>query len=113
MHRDTVEHHRKVKAEGLTLEERIARAAAAAPAHVPAPHAIEQPSLPSATTVPLITMTLDELHDLVYAASSTYLQRLSDMPKAKAQMHAARVAIEAQQIVANLDYIHRGVDPRE
>lgn len=75
-------------------------------------HAIVQPSLPSASTVDLVTMTLDELHDTIYQAVSTHLQR-TPMTKAKAQAHAATAADLGQQIVRVHGWTHRGQDPRE
>lgn len=74
-------------------------------------HAIEQPSLPSNTTTDLVTMTVDELHDVIYQAVSTSMQR-AKVPARKAQASAARAAITGQQIVRAHGWTHRGEDPR-
>lgn len=94
-----------------TLDERLLRLRSTAPL---APLAdAEQPSLPhGAPVVDLAYLTTAELHDLVYNAASTYLQRLSQMPKGKAHTHAERIATVALQMTAGQDYMTRGADPR-
>jgi hypothetical protein len=92
------------------LADRIARLAAAAP---PPPIEGQAQSLPVGDAlVDIAFITKTELHDLIYAASSTYLQRLSQMPKTMAHTHAARIADVAMQITAGQDYMTRGTDPR-
>jgi hypothetical protein len=92
------------------LADRIARLAAAAPAP---PVEGQAQSLPSTDpVVDIATLTKDELHDLVYAAASTYLQGLSSMTKTKAHTHAERIAHQAQLITAGADYMSRGPAPR-
>jgi len=118
MHRDTVEHQRKIKAEGLTLEERIARAAADASdrhatRNAAAGHVITQPTLPSNSTTDLVTLTIDELSDLIYQATSLVLQRHTSLTKSTAQGYASRASIEGQQIARAQGWVHRGTDPRE
>lgn len=39
-----------------------------------------------------LSMNEDELHDLAYHAVTTYLYGISGMAKARAQMHAVRIA---------------------
>lgn len=117
MHRDTTEHLRKVKAEALTVEERIARAAAdaserQAQRNAAAGHVITEPTLPSNSTTDLVTVTVDELSDLIYQAASLVLQRHTSLTKSTAQAYAARASIEGQQIARAQGWVHRGTDPR-
>lgn len=100
----------KATLEDEPLEARLARLAAAAPA--PLPVGLPQ-SLPAgAEQVDIAFITKTELHDLIYAATSTYLQQLSQMTKNRAHDHAARVADMAMQMTAGQDYMTRGTDPR-
>lgn len=73
---------------------------------------IPEPTLPSNRTVPLVTLTTDELHDLIYAATSTYLRELSQMTGDRARRHATRVAERGQQIAYAQGYVGRGEPPR-
>lgn len=111
MHRDTRRRLYELAASGESTEERIARLAAAAPAE---PVAGLEQTLPSTDpVVDLATVTMPELHDLVYAAASTYLQSLSQMTKTKAHTHAERIASMALTITKDHpDYMTRGADPR-
>lgn len=94
-----------------TLEERLLRLRSTAP-HAPLEDAT-QPSLPaSSPQVDIAFITATELHDLIHAAASTYLQRLSQMTKTKAHAHAERIADVALQMTAGQDYMTRGTDPR-
>lgn len=77
----------------------------------PAAHAA-QPSLPSSDQVELITLTLDELHDLVYLAASSVNQGSTTMSKSHAQDLAKRAAMLARSRAARHDGHHRGADPR-
>lgn len=96
-----------------SLEARLARLAAAAPPEPPEPGVyLAQTIHPADLEVDLATLTVPELHDLVYAAASTYLQSLSSMTKTKAHTHAERIASMAEQITAGQDYMTRGRDPR-
>ncbi|KAA1380513.1 hypothetical protein [Aeromicrobium fastidiosum] len=92
------------------LEARLARLAAAAPAPPVEGQAQTIPGLDP--QVDIATLTKPELHDLVYAAASTYLQSLSSMTKTKAHLHAERIAHQALAITAGQDYMSRGADPR-
>jgi hypothetical protein len=110
MHRDTRLKLYALAASDETTEQRIARLAAAAP---PPPVEGQAQSLPTGdAVVDLAFMTKTELHDLIYAASSTYLQRLSQMPKTMAHTHASRIADVAMQMTHGQDYMTRGSDPR-
>ncbi len=111
MDRDTSLKVWEHKRDEETLEQRIARLAAVAPADQPValPQTIRTSDTP---LVDLAFLTLTELHDLVYAASSTYLQTLSSMTKQRAHLHASRIAATAEQITAGQDYMSRGSDPR-
>lgn len=117
MHRDTTDRLRQVQAEGLTIDERIARAAAdaserQAQRNQAAGHVITAPTLPSNTTTDLVTVTVDELSDLLYQAVSNVLQRHTSLTKSTAQGYAARASIEGQQIARAHGWTHRGTDPR-
>ena len=86
------------------VEVLIARARERAPeAHQP-----WYPTLPTSTSVPVVHLTTDQLHDLVYAACSTYLHSLSKMPKDRARQHAERVATLAEQVAHNEGYVEQG-----
>lgn len=96
-----------------TLEEKVARnlervLTRATSAHL---RPATQPSLPTAE-VDLITLTLDELHDLVYLAASAINQTSSTMSKAHAQSLAGRAAALARSRASRHDGHHRGADPR-
>lgn len=93
-----------------TLEQRLSRLTAAAPS--PLPVGLPQSLPDTSPLVDIATITKTELHDLVYAAASTYLQSLTSMTKTKAHMHAERIASTAEQITAGQDYMSRGTDPR-
>lgn len=71
-----------------------------------------QPSLPSSDHVDLVTLTLDELHDLVYLAASGINQGSTTMSKSHAQDLAARTATLVRSRAARHDGHHRGADPR-
>lgn len=116
MRRDTDERIREIEAEGLSLQERMDRAAAQAGEqsqrrHAEAGHIITEPALPSNRTTDLVTVTVDELHDLVYTSTSNVLRRTS-MGDGHARQIAARVAIEAQQVSRANGWTTRGADPR-
>lgn len=66
------------------------------------------PTLPTSTNVPVVHLTTDQLHDLVYAATSTYLHTLSKMPKDKARQHAERVATMAERVAVSEGYVEQG-----
>lgn len=117
MHRDTIDKIRAAAADPRTLEERIADAAAdaaerTANAHAQSGHTITQPSLPSNRTTALVTVTLDELSDLLYQSVSLVLQRNTSLTKSTAQAYASRAAIEGQQIANAQGWVQRGADPR-
>lgn len=81
--------------DGLSLADRIADARTRAR---PAPIAGGEVTLPSGPEVPLVTLTTDQLHDLVYAAASQYLRELSGMAGDRARTHASRIAARADLI---------------
>lgn len=89
----------------------IARARARLADLPPVPDDETQPRLPSNQTVPLVTLTTDQLHDLVYAATSNYLRTLAGMSRARAQHHASRISIEAQALAVEHGRSHRGDAP--
>lgn len=97
MRRETKHALHETKAEQVPLEERIARART----HARADLHIVEPTLPTAPPqqVPVVTLTTDQLHDLVYAASSTYLKGLSGMGLDRARHHASRIAAQADLLL--------------
>lgn len=103
----------RARASGETVEEKLQRnlervlTTAAPPAVFTA-----QPSLPSSDDVDMVTLTLDELHDLVYLAASAINQGSTTMSKSHAQDLAKRAAILARSRAAQHDGHHRGADPR-
>ncbi len=99
--------------EGVGLDEQIERARAAAANRAPQ---VTEPTLrveDATETVPLITVTRDELHDLVYAAASIYLHSRTTLTLERGRMHARRIAEEALFVLrSHPDYQHAGPDPR-
>lgn len=95
MRRDTSRALHELNAEPTPLADRIAAARARAR---PAPQVLE-PTLPTGPLVPTVTLTTDQLHDLVYAAGSQYLQSLSGMTKDRARQHADRIAAQADLVL--------------
>ena len=75
------------------------------------PLAVQQ-SLPIGGQVELLTITLDELHDLVYLAASSVNQEASTLSKSHAQDLAARAAMLTRTRATRHDGYHRGSDPR-
>jgi hypothetical protein len=66
------------------------------------------PTLPTSDTVPVVHLTLDQLHDVVYAAASTYLHTLSSMGQDRARQHAERIAHTAEQVVRAEGHVEPG-----
>lgn len=95
MRRDTSRALHELNAEPVPLADRIAAARARARQ---APQVLE-PTLPTGPVVPMVTLTTDQLHDVVYAATSQYLQTLSGMGRDRARQHAERVAAQVDLIV--------------
>ena len=114
MHRETTEAIRAARRSGETVEEKLARlterAATGHATTVPAAPPL-QSSLPTDPT-DLVTLTLDELHDLVYLSASSINQTSTTMSKGHAQDLAKRTAITARARAAAHDGHHRGDDPR-
>lgn len=118
MSRETILRNRERRAraakmpDGETLDDKIRRATVAAAQRGEA--LIPEPTLPEpGPVVDLATMTMVELHDLLYSAASTYLQStVKSMPKRDARLHAERIANQGLLIARGQDYLHRGADPR-
>lgn len=60
----------------------------------------------------LLSLNEDQLHDLTYHAVTTYLYQLSGMTKARAQLHAIRIANAALVHALASDYLDAGEDHR-
>lgn len=104
---------RRARESGETVDDKLQRIltrrlTAAPTAELYAP----QPSLPTDGAVDMITLTLDELHDLVYLATSAINQGSTTMSKAHAQDLAKRAAMLARARATQHDGHHRGSDPR-
>lgn len=104
---------KRARASGETVEEKLQRNLERVLTSAP-PSAVfaAQPSLPSSDDVDLVTLTLDELHDLVYLAASAINQASTTMSKSHAQDLAKRAAVLARSRAARHDGHHRGADPR-
>lgn len=98
--------------DGLTPEQKIAAAQARAANR--ADDQLPERMLPDTSPeVDLVTMTLPELHDLIYNATSTTLREsMTHLPMYARQREAERIASQALLIVRGQDYLHQGADPR-
>ena len=97
---------------GETIEQKIARNAANAANR--ADDQLPERTLPlHELEVELVTVTLTELHDLIYNAGSTTLRDHGpSLTIDRRQRLARRIADQALTITAGEDYSHRGPDPR-
>lgn len=97
-----------------SVDEKIARNIARKLGVSPvAPSQPLQPSLPSGDgEVDLVTLTLDELHDLVYLSASAINQTSTRLSKSHAQELASQTAMLARTRATRHDGHHRGSDPR-
>lgn len=75
---------------------------------------VTEPSLPSgaASEVGLVTITLDELHDLTYTATSRALRSTTSMSQERVRHYGMLAAEEARRLGLGHDGFHRGSDPR-
>ena len=104
---------RRSRESGETLEEKLQRNLTSSLSAEPTGTLFAaQPSLPSSDAVDMVTLTLDELHDLVYLAASAINQGSTTMIKSHAQDLAKRAASLARSRAAQHDGLHRGADPR-
>lgn len=76
-----------------------------------APDRMPERVLPLAAETDLVTLTLDELHDLVYASASITLKD-APMSVDDARKWSLRCAQRADVIAREHDGLHRGADPR-
>ncbi len=104
---------RRARAAGESLEQKLARnlERSLTHGHAPTTPVPVQPSLPTGE-VDLVTLTLDELHDLVYLAASSINRSSTTMSQSHAQDLAKRAAVLARSRAAQHDGHHLGVDPR-
>lgn len=106
----------RAAAQTETAGEKVARILAAkatgAATRTTFTHAdVIESTLPTAD-VELITLTLDELHDLVYAAATT-ANRTTTLLTLEHSRRLAQLAAEtARPIARRHDGLHRGADPR-
>lgn len=102
----------RARLDGLSIEEKIATAKAAAANR--AADLMPVHTLPGVgPEVDLVTMTTHELWDLVWNATSTSLhESLPHLPKYSRHTAADRIAHQAVLIARGQDYLHQGPDPR-
>lgn len=89
--------------EPADLHELVAQARARSAGTSPAPSTLTEPTLPTSSMVPLVTLSTDQLHDLVYAAASEYLHGLTGLRSDVARQHARRIAAQAE-LIAHREY---------
>lgn len=75
---------------------------------------VDEPTLPSgpAQDVGLVTLTLDELHDLTYTATLRALRTTSTMNQDRVRHFGALAAEQSRRLALGHDGFHRGADPR-
>lgn len=108
------EFERAAMRDELSLEDRIERARLRSLERAPkvTEPMLKLDTIPGAITN-LVTVTTEELHDLVYAACGVYWRELSGVPLEQGRRHSARIADHALMLLGgHPDYLHQGLDPR-